>query len=101
VGGGAGGVELALAMQSHLHQVLKAAQQPLNNLEIHLFHGDAELMPNYRSWCAAAFRKFLTRDYAASSEVVCEVQAHKVNCESGLKVECDHIFWVTQASPAG
>jgi selenide,water dikinase len=100
VGGGAGGVELALAMQSHLHQVLKAAQQPLNNLEVHLFHGDAELMPNYRSWVRCRFKEILIRRgiMLHLQETVCEVQAHKVNCESGLKVECDRIFWVTQAS---
>jgi len=43
-------------VQSHLHQVLRR-QQEQNNLEIHLFHGDAELMPNY-SWMRFSFRKF-------------------------------------------
>jgi selenide,water dikinase len=61
VGGGAGGVELALAMQSRLHQVLLAAQQELNNLEIHLFHGDAELMPNYNPWMRLSFKEILTQ----------------------------------------
>ncbi len=100
MGGGAGGVELALAMQSRLHQVLLAAQQELNNLEIHLFHGDAELMPNYNSWMRLRFKEILTsRGIQLHLQApVCEVQPHKINCESGLKVECDRIFWVTQAS---
>jgi selenide,water dikinase len=100
VGGGAGGVELALAIQSHLHQVLKAAQQPINNLEIHLFHRDAELMPNYNSWVRRRFKDILTQRGVQLhlQETVSEVQPHKVKCESGLKVECDRIFWVTQAS---
>jgi selenide,water dikinase len=31
-------------------------------------------------------------------ESVCKVEPGKVRCESGLTVECDRIFWVTQAS---
>ncbi|MGA7935311.1 MAG: bifunctional NADH dehydrogenase FAD-containing subunit/selenide, water dikinase SelD, partial [Kovacikia sp.] len=38
VGGGAGGVELALNMQHHLQEILKAAGQPPTHLTIHLFH---------------------------------------------------------------
>ena len=100
VGGGAGGVELALAMQNRLHQVLLAAQQPINNLTIHLFHKDAEVMPHYGSWVRRRFQEILMRRKIVLhlQEIVCEVQPHKVKCESGLKVECDRIFWVTQAS---
>ena len=100
VGGGAGGVELALSMQSHLHQILKAAQQPLNNVQIHLFHSDAELMPHYSSWVRRRFQEIFTQRGIQLHllERVSEVQPHKINCDSGLKVECDYIFWVTQAS---
>ena len=34
-------------------------------------------------------------------ETVVEVQPNKISCRSGLKVECDRIFWVTQASAPG
>lgn len=100
VGGGVGGVELALTMQSRLHQILLAAQQPLSNLQIHLFHSDPELTPNYNSWVRRRFQEILTlRGIVLHlQEIVCEVQPHKVKCESGLKVECLRIFWVTQAS---
>jgi selenide,water dikinase len=121
VGGGAGGVELALAMQSHLHQILKAFQQPRDNLEIHLFHRDAELMPNYNSWVRHRCQEILTQRgiQLYLQEAVCEIQRNSfsttdsqgktclapkyattllVKCESGIQVECDRIFWVTQAS---
>lgn len=100
VGGGAGGVELALSMQGHLHQILKSAQQPLTNLEMHLFHRDAELMPHYGSWVRRQFKGILTQRGVNLhlGETVSEVQQHKVVCESGLKVEFDYLFWVTQAS---
>ena len=43
VGGGAGGVELALTMQRRLHQILKVQ----DGLEIHLFHRGTELMTGH------------------------------------------------------
>jgi len=100
VGGGAGGVELALAMQHHLHQVLDESQQPMQNLSIHLFHSDAELMPVYNPWVRRQFKEILLRRgiQLHLQETVCEVQQQLVECESGLKVECDRIFWLTQAS---
>ena len=116
VGGGAGGVELALAMQHCLHQALKAAQSP-QNLEIHLFHRDAELMPAYNPWIRRRLQEILIRRgiQLHLQETVSEVQPQKVKraggeiaseavfvkCESGLKVECDRLFWVTQASAPG
>jgi len=100
VGGGAGGVELALSIQRHLHQVLKAAQPPLQNPEIHLFHRDAELMPAYNPWVRRRLQEILIRRgiQLHLQETVCEVQPYKVKCESGFQIECDYLFWVTQAS---
>ncbi len=140
VGGGAGGVELTLSMQSHLHQILEATRQPRENLEIHLFHSGAELMPNYNSWIRHRFGEILNQRGIRLhlQETVCEIQPYptlvqgdlsdlplvkhtkgrfdkyeyrttdkgikpapttfSMKCESGLKVECDRIFWVTQAS---
>lgn len=113
VGGGAGGVELTLAMQHHLQQILKAAQQPVTNLEMHLFHR-AELMPTYNRWVQRHFHKLLTQRGIKLhlQETVTEVlqrnswdksarnqtPLHQVKCESGLTVDCHFIFWVTQAS---
>lgn len=108
VGGGAGGVELALAMQSRLHQLFEHSQQFPENLEIHLFHSGVELLPNYNRWVGRRLQKILTQRGVELhlEEKVCEVQPHKVICESGLAVECVsvatpaecRVFWVTQAS---
>ncbi len=40
MGGGASGVELSWRTQSHLHRILHQTQQPIQNLEIHLFQRD-------------------------------------------------------------
>lgn len=100
VGGGAGGVELALTMQAGLHRVLQMAQQPLSNLQIHLFERSAELMENHHQWVKRHMKKLLTRRgiQLHLKESVCEVQPQLVRCESGLVVKCDRLFWVTQAS---
>lgn len=113
VGGGAGGVELTLAMQSHLQQILKAAQQPQENLEIHLFHSAAELMPNYNAWVRHCFKEILTRrgvklhlqEKVSEIQQLCSPTPHTphpkpflIQCKSGLQVKCDRVFWVTQAS---
>jgi selenide, water dikinase len=100
IGGGAGGVELALTMQSHLHQIRGA-----ENLTLHLFHRGTELMEGH----AAAVRRRLQRILEQRSvhihlqetvKAVCPVNVAtvRVECESGLRVECDRSFWVTQAS---
>ncbi|PSM51156.1 selenide, water dikinase SelD [Chroococcidiopsis sp. CCALA 051] len=134
VGGGAGGVELAMAMQGHL-QSIRSPQPPLKrgakssrlfreeredrDLEIHLFQRGAELMPNYNSWIRHRCQEILIHKgiQLHLQETVCEIQSYPtpytctggfgnpplptpytIKCESGLQVECDRIFWVTQAS---
>jgi pyridine nucleotide-disulfide oxidoreductase family protein len=103
-GGGAGGVELALSMQAHLQRILQQAQQPLSNLEIHLFHRRTELMSNHHPSVQRQVKRTLiehgidlhlgetVREIAPSAELL------EIKCESGLKVRCEKIFWVTQAS---
>ncbi|MBN3898573.1 MAG: FAD-dependent oxidoreductase [Nostoc sp. NOS(2021)] len=108
-GGGAGGVELALSMQSHLHQILRQTQQPIPNLKIHLFQRDTELMPNYHSSVRHQIQQILTERGIKIhlGETVCNIaptthretkEIFEIKCESGLTVECNKIFWLTQAS---
>ncbi|MCP6760470.1 MAG: FAD-dependent oxidoreductase [Fischerella sp. CENA71] len=114
VGGGAGGVELALSMQAHLYQASKVYPHKFSskrevmdnntpkqgNLDIHLFQRDAHLMPNHH-WSVQRTVKQLIIKRGIQlhlGESVCKVEPGKVICKSGLMVECDRIFWVTQAS---
>ncbi|MEM7713067.1 MAG: FAD-dependent oxidoreductase, partial [Cyanobacteria bacterium P01_A01_bin.68] len=99
VGGGAGGVELALSMQGNLKKYD-------SNLEIHLFGRDNQLMPNANYLLGNLLRGILIERGVKLhlGETVCKVAlkedigAKNVICESGLQVECNDIFWVTQAS---
>ena len=100
VGGGAGGVELAMAMRSRLDQILKNSQQPKHHLKIHLCHRDAELLPHHNRWVRSHVQKILTQKGIELhlGEKVNQVQPHQLQCESGLTIDSDYIFWVTQAS---
>jgi len=95
VGGGAGGVELALTMQQRLRKVIGR-----ENVKIHLFHRGRELMNSHNLWVRQRLEKILLQRgiQLHLQENVCEVKSGGVRCESGLTVECDRIFWVTQAS---
>ncbi|MBW4646010.1 MAG: FAD-dependent oxidoreductase [Goleter apudmare HA4340-LM2] len=113
VGGGAGGVELALSMQARLKRILQT-----EDLAIHLFGRHRELMPDHYQSVQHQVKRILTqrgiRLYLG--ETVCQIEPPnlisnsfllaerreqnrlKVKCESGLIVECNKVFWVTQAS---
>ncbi|MEC4988316.1 MAG: selenide, water dikinase SelD, partial [Oscillatoria sp. PMC 1068.18] len=95
VGGGAGGVELALNAQTHLE---KFSQR--NNLTIHLFHRGQELLAHHNNWVSKRLEKICrSRQIQLHLQTnVTEVLPDKIVCESGLKVDCDCTIWVTQAS---
>lgn len=96
VGGGAGGVELALNMQAHLQQFYR------NNrlLNIHLFHSSDRLLPGHNQWVSKHLENILLKRGIKLhlQEKVSQVFGDRVICESGLTIECDRLFWVTQAS---
>jgi len=132
VGGGAGGVELALNMQSRLgkeegrrkrekgrgkkEEGRRKREENLENLssEIHLFHSGAELMQGHNQRVRRRLQEILiSRGIQLHlKEKVCAVKkierktnpqfptTYKISCKSGLELECDRIFWVTQASAA-
>ncbi len=53
VGGGAGGVELALAMQYRLRQELRAEERNPDELHFHLLTSDPLILPTTTHLCAA------------------------------------------------
>jgi pyridine nucleotide-disulfide oxidoreductase family protein len=115
VGGGAGGVELALTMHARLQQLLQQWGQSQENLEIHLVHAGAELMPGHSAAVRGRLQRLLVQRgiQLHLSERVCAVRSisdptssHpsfgynpvQIECESGLSLECDRLFWVTNAA---
>lgn len=93
VGGGAGGVELALNMQQRLQRIS-------DKVTINLFQRGEELLPEKGKWVRQHLQRLLKQRGVKVhlGEGVTQVYANKITTESGLTLETDIIFWVTQAS---
>ncbi len=107
VGGGAGGVELALSVQAHLQRIYHQAKQPTHHLELHLFHRGDRLIPERHPGVGQTLQNILSRRGAqlhlketVSQIIGTENQTKKIHCQSGLTLEFDTVFWVTQAGAA-
>ncbi len=108
VGGGAGGVELAVTMQARLCQLFTAGGLSPDLVEVHLFHRQTNLMTEYPTGVGQCFYQLLTQRgiYLHLGETVQQIAVvpesrpleKMIHCESGLSMPCDQIFWVTQAT---
>ena len=109
VGGGAGGVELALSMQTHLHQIWTQNQQPIENLKIHLFHRHQHILHTYHQSVQRRVEQILIQRGVNLhlGETVCQIAPQhnretekiwQIQCKSGLLINSQKVFWVTQAS---
>ncbi|MGD1906263.1 MAG: selenide, water dikinase SelD [Leptolyngbyaceae cyanobacterium] len=104
VGGGVGGVELALNMQVRLQALLAKLGRPLTQLTLHLFHRGTEIANgrnrSTRRLLRRHFEKRGVQLHLEESVVAVEPAADRrqVRCASGLTVACDRVFWVTHAS---
>lgn len=101
VGGGVGGVEMAFAMQVRLQQLVSNySQDASQQVAVHIFQRGKHLAKG-RNRLTQWMVERLCHNKAIqvhTQETVCEVTETAVRCESGLKVECDRTFWVTNAS---
>lgn len=93
VGGGAGGVELALNMQKRLERMSAS-------VKISLVQRGKELLPDKGKWVRQHLETLLRQREIQLylGETVTEVFPDKIMTESGLTLETDIVFWVTQAS---
>ncbi len=126
VGGGAGGVELALNMQQKLAYIYwqnwkllqstksldskqfrleKILDELGNRLKINIIHRQLDLLPQYNDWV----KKYLYNLLGDRSiqlylgESVQEILpqdsgGYNLHCASGLKILSDRVFWVTNAA---
>ena len=103
VGGGAGGVELTLNIHSHLTQIYQQFNQPLNQLELHLIHSGNRLLSERHLSLSQKVKTILRNRniHVHLNQTVNQIeqnQVKRISCKSGLNLECDRIFWVTQAA---
>ncbi|MGI8601924.1 MAG: selenide, water dikinase SelD [Verrucomicrobiales bacterium] len=95
VGGGAGGVELALTMQARLESLTG------HEIPFTVVHGGNTLLPGHnrrvRALLAGELESRGVR--VLVGQRIIEVRAGAAVFESGAVVEADHVFWVTDAAP--
>ncbi len=121
VGGGIGGVELALAMQaqisrlyqthhhhSHHDHLSRGTETSPASPCLHLFQRGDRLVPDRHPRISRQLHTILTERQIqvhlnATVTSITSPSLHApthVLCESGLTVACDQLFWVTQAAAA-
>ena len=102
VGGGAGGVELTLAMQYRLRNELRAAGRDPQALAFHLLTQDADILPTHNASVRRAFDRVLARRGVVvhRNAEVNEVSATQLRTAGGETVPADEVVWVTQAGAA-
>ncbi len=100
IGGGAGGVELALTIQYQLQHIVRQAVIADFPISLHLFHRGSQVMTGHNRWVQRRFRQILQRRRIQLHllETVTSVDDGILSCESGFQLACDLLFWVTRAS---
>ncbi len=102
VGGGAGGVELALAMQYRLRNELRALGRDPDELGCHLLTQDPDILPTHNARVRRTFERVLARRgiVVHRNADVNRVSATRLCTTGGETLEADEIIWVTRAGGA-
>jgi selenide, water dikinase len=102
VGAGAGGVELTLAMQYRLRQVLTAQGRNPDDLHFHLFSASERILPTHNARVRQAFEQVLAARGVTVhvGEEVRQLAAGRLETARGTLLAADEIIWVTQAGGA-
>ena len=99
VGGGAGGVELALSIRYGLARAAKAAGRPRDNVRIELFTDSSEILPAYPRRMRARFARILEDDgiVVHTDHRVVRVDGPRLHFGNGSRATFDELLWVTTA----
>jgi len=103
VGGGAGGVEMLLAIQYRLRQLLAAGGRDGLSVEYHLLTDAEEILPTHNPRVRRKFQRVLQERGVKvyTGHRVIAVDPGLIRCEKGFQLELDEILWVTWAGAAG
>ncbi|XOZ35126.1 selenide, water dikinase SelD [Halomonadaceae bacterium KBTZ08] len=102
VGGGAGGVELTLAMQYRLRHELSAMGKDPEAARFHLFNASEQLLPTHNSSVRRRFESVLQERGVNVYEKtrINQVNDRQLVASSSETFEADEVLWVTQAGGA-
>ncbi len=100
VGAGAAGVEILLAIQFRLRQLLDQHQRANEQLEFHLISKSKQIMPSFPVAVAEKFEHILTqrqvRVHRGAEAILAD--AGGLNLIDGSRIALDEVLWVTGAS---
>ena len=102
VGAGAGGVELALAMQYRLGGELRSLGRDPALLEFHLLSARSAILPTHNAGVRRRFTRVLVQRGVLlhlGAEVI-RVEPGRLVCANRTTLAADEIMWVTQAGGA-
>ncbi|HLI12913.1 MAG TPA: selenide, water dikinase SelD [Alphaproteobacteria bacterium] len=102
VGAGAGGVEILLAIQYRLRQLLAARGRSDDHLEYYLFSATETILPTHNAGVRRAFERTLRerRVRMITGTPVVKVAPGRVIDGNGAAYALDEILWVTAAGAA-
>ncbi|TVP61227.1 MAG: bifunctional NADH dehydrogenase FAD-containing subunit/selenide, water dikinase SelD, partial [Halomonadaceae bacterium] len=102
VGGGAGGVELLLAMQYRLQNELRSRQRDTSGLGFHIFNAASQILPTHNDTVRSHFARVLAQRgvQVNNNSRVERVSDHTLHLADGTEHPMDEILWVTQAGGA-
>jgi len=100
VGAGAGGVEVALATQFHLQQLLKQHAVTADSLQFNLISGNGPVLPSHNKSVQQRFKKVLAERNITvyRGNKVKRVNQHMLELDNNENVQADAIIWATHAS---
>jgi selenide,water dikinase len=100
VGAGAAGVEILLAIQFRLRQLLDQHQRSDEQLEFHLISKSDQIMPSFPATVAQKFERILAerqvRVHHGAKAILADEGGLKLS--DGSRIALDEILWVTGAS---
>ena len=102
VGGGAGGVELLLAVRHRLHAQFAQVGRDPAALSFHLVTAGADVLESHNARTRARFRtEFARQGVSAHTHMrIVGVLGERLTAADGRSLELDEVLWVTQAAPA-
>jgi len=110
VGGGAGGVELALSMAARIRNELGKIGKPSAHVQFSLVTRGATILSSHNARVQETFKRILGKERGIAIRYNCEVVAAEEQkgegrkalvCKGGQRVPYDECIWCTSASAAG
>ncbi len=99
VGAGAGGVEVTLSTQFHLHELLREHSLPTGKLRFHLISGNGSILPTHNRSVQRRFTRVLSeRGVVVHACKANRVIQNNIELDSGESLHADAIIWATHAS---